>query len=51
MDGSVEWFSQRIEALVEENNVLEGRVEEQHGKLEAEELRRKDAEDDVMLLL
>ncbi|CAI9289004.1 unnamed protein product [Lactuca saligna] len=51
LDGSVECFSQRIEALVEENNVLEGRVEEQHRKLEAEELRRKAVEDDVMLLL
>lgn len=36
---------------MEENKILEGRVEEQHGQLEVEELRRQVAEDGVMWLL
>lgn len=51
LDGSVESFSHRIEAIVEEKKVLEGRMEEQHGQLEVEKVRRKTAEDDLMWLL
>lgn len=48
LDGSSEHFFQRIEALVEEKKVLESRVEEKHGDLEVEMLRRKVVEDDIM---
>lgn len=51
LDGSVKCLSHRFEFLVDEKKVLEGRVEEKHRKLEAEELRTKAKEEDVMWLL
>lgn len=51
LDGSVECLSHWIEALVKEKKVLEGRVEDQHRQLEAEEIRRKTMEDNMMWLL
>lgn len=51
LDTSVEHFAQQIEALVEEKKALDYRVEEQCGQLEAEELRRKAVENDMMWLL
>ncbi|CAI9267832.1 unnamed protein product [Lactuca saligna] len=51
LDGLVEHFYQRIEALVEEKKVLESRVDEWCRELEAEVLRRKTMRDDMMWLL